>query len=360
MKTLKGSAWSKSRAAGGNAQGRSGVVRILRWTKGMFAGLVVVFGALIAAGLIYQAIALEVDERRYPPPGEMVDVGGYRLHLNVMGKSEGGPAVILDAGAQSASFQWGWVQPRVAGFARVVSYDRPGTGWSEAPPEPIDAHQLAEDLHQALYKAGVRGPYVVVGHSMGSLTARAFAERYPDEVKGAVLVDPRYLSMHEDFLADFPEENVPTDPPLAVRMQAIAARLGIVRVLDPLGGYAEWLPSRQAAEARAYVASDKLYDGMWSDIRLAESAVPALRNGEQFQKKPVIVLSAGEPDPMNFPGNDRRAFTVMHERMASSLSTLGEHRVVEGSDHLGIVADRDHAKEVSGAIRQVVRRVQEG
>src|SRR5829696_668177 len=79
---------------------------------------------------------------------------------------------------------------------------------------------------------------------MGSLTARAFAERYPEEVKGAVLVDPRDLSLHEDFPADFPEERVPSGPPPAVRMQAVAARLGIVRLLDPLATRSCCLPDR--------------------------------------------------------------------------------------------------------------------
>src|SRR5829696_8392213 len=195
---------------------------------------------------------------------------------------------------------------------------------------------------------------------MGSLTARAFAERYPEEVKGAVLVDPRDLSLHEDFPADFPEERVPSGPPPAVRMQAVAARLGIVRLLDPLAGYEKLLPPRQGAEARAYVASDTLYEGMWPDISLAESAVPTLRDGEHFRKKPVTILSAGEPDPMSFPGSDRREFTAMHERMARRLSTLGEHRIVEGADHLSIVAERDHARKVSGAIRRVVDKAEAG
>jgi pimeloyl-ACP methyl ester carboxylesterase len=114
----------------------------------------------------------------------MVDVGGYRMHLNVAGQDERGPTVILDAGSQSASFQWGWVQPEVAKDARVVSYDRPGTGWSDAPPRSIDAAEFAEDLHEALSKAGVGEPYLVVGHAMGSLTARAFAGRYPEDVVG--------------------------------------------------------------------------------------------------------------------------------------------------------------------------------
>ncbi len=113
--------------------------RAASWVGLVLAALLCGIAALLAAGLAYQAIATEVDERRYPPPGERVDVGGYRMHLNVAGQDERGPTVILDAGSQSASFQWGWVQPEVAEGVRLVAYDRPGNGWSEAPPGPLDA-----------------------------------------------------------------------------------------------------------------------------------------------------------------------------------------------------------------------------
>ena len=315
---------------------------VRRAARSVGLGLVGGLALLLLSGLAFQAVASGGDARRYPPPGEMVDVGGYRLHLDVSG-GEGGPdgrpVVLLDAGSQSASFQWGWVQREVAGDARVVAYDRPGNGWSEAPPEPVDAGRFAEDLHEALGKAGVEGPYVVVGHSMGSLTARSFAEAYPDEVAGAVLVDPRNLSLHEDFPEDFPEATVPFEPPLVVRLQGVAARLGVVRLLDPLGDYAAQLPDRQGDEGRAYVASDKLYQGQWADIRLAEDAAQMLRDGEHLDDEPLVVLSAGEPDAMNFPTDDRRAFTAMHQEMAGDLSSRGEHRVVRGADHLSIVTD---------------------
>jgi pimeloyl-ACP methyl ester carboxylesterase len=335
--------------------------RAASWVGLVLAALLCGIAALLAAGLAYQAIATEVDERRYPPPGEMVDVGGYRMHLNVAGQDERGPTVILDAGSQSASFQWGWVQPEVAKDARVVSYDRPGTGWSDAPPEPLDAGEFAKDLHEALDKAGTKGPYVVVGHSMGSLTARAFAERYSDEVMGAVLVDPRNLSLHEDFPNEFPEASVPADPPVAVRLQAVAARLGVVRVLDPLGSYAERLPARQEGEGRAYVASQKPYSGLWADVRLGENAAAeALRDGEHLDDEPLVVLSAGEPDAMNFPPGDRRGFTAMHGQMARGLSARGEHRVVRGADHLSIVVEREHAGAVADAVQEVIEEAGTG
>ncbi|CAA9394968.1 MAG: hypothetical protein AVDCRST_MAG22-781 [uncultured Rubrobacteraceae bacterium] len=332
--------------------------RAARWAR---VGVVSLLGGvvlLLALGIVYQAVAAGIDGRRHPPPGETVDVGGYRLHLNVSGEGGGGaPTVLLDAGSQSASFQWGWVQPEVAKYARVVSYDRPGNGWSEAPLRPLEAGEFAGDLHEALEEVGVDGPYVVVGHSMGSLTARSFAEAYPDEVAGAVLVDPRNLSLHEDFPEDFPEATVPSEPPLVVRLQSVAARLGVVRLLDPLGYYAAQLPDRQGDEGRAYVASDKLYQGQWADIRLAEDAAQMLRDGEHLGDGPVVVLSAGEPDAMNFPPADRRAFTQMHQEMAGDLSSRGEHRVIRGADHLSIVTDREHAEKVADAVRDVVEKI---
>jgi hypothetical protein len=94
-------------------------------------GLVVVLLMLAVAGAIYQAIATEVDQRSaFPGPGEMVDVGGHRLHMNCLG--EGSPTVVLEAGGGYTSVEWSaWVQPEVAEQTRVCAYDRAGTGWSE-------------------------------------------------------------------------------------------------------------------------------------------------------------------------------------------------------------------------------------
>jgi pimeloyl-ACP methyl ester carboxylesterase len=141
--------------------------------------------------------------------------------------------------SQSASFEWDWVQSEVARFARVVAYDRPGTGWSDSPPETVDARMLAGDPYEALDAAGAEGPYVVVGHSVDSLTTRAFAARYPEEGSGVVLVDPRNPSLPEDFPEDFPDGETPSEPPLSLRIMSITGRLVIVRLADPLGECAE-------------------------------------------------------------------------------------------------------------------------
>jgi pimeloyl-ACP methyl ester carboxylesterase len=132
----------------------------------------------------------QADQRAYPPPGKLVAVGGYRLHLNCTGKN--GPTVVLIAGAGDFSFDWSLVQPRVSGFTRVCSYDRAGLAWSEPGPMPRTMRQDAYELHTLLRAALVKAPYVLVGHSIGGLIARVYAEQYPKEVAGMVMVDPTH------------------------------------------------------------------------------------------------------------------------------------------------------------------------
>jgi pimeloyl-ACP methyl ester carboxylesterase len=128
----------------------------------------------------------------HPPPGTLVDVGGYRLHVHCQGK--GDPTVVMLAGGGDFSFDWGLVQPRIAQFARACSYDRAGLAWSDLGPTPRTMRQDAHELHLLLEKSGIKAPFVLVGHSVGGLIARVYAERYPGEVAGMVLVD----STHED------------------------------------------------------------------------------------------------------------------------------------------------------------------
>lgn len=118
------------------------------------------------------------------PPGKMIDVGGYRVHLNCAGS--GKPAVII-VGA-GYSFDWSLVQPAVATFARVCTYDPSGRAWSDPGPAPTCDGRVVE-IHKMLANAGVDGPFVLVGHSIGAVFARLYATRYPAEVRGMVLVD---------------------------------------------------------------------------------------------------------------------------------------------------------------------------
>ena len=130
-----------------------------------------------------------------PLPGKLVDVGGWRLHLNCTGSNKGSrPTVVLESGSGDFSFDWSLVQPGISRFTRVCSYDRAGNAWSDLGPRPRTMKQVAYELHTALLKAGSKRPYVLVGQSFGGLLIRTFADQYPKEVAGMVLID----STHED------------------------------------------------------------------------------------------------------------------------------------------------------------------
>ena len=149
--------------------------------------------AVAALAAVVLAAAAGAGAREAPrPPGRLIDVGGYRLHASVSGR--GAPAVVFLNGAGDFSFDWALVQPAVSRFARAVSYDRAGDAWSDLGPVPRTLKQEAYELHLLLAKAGVRPPYVLVGHSYGGLLARVYAREYPAETAGMVLVD----STHEN------------------------------------------------------------------------------------------------------------------------------------------------------------------
>jgi pimeloyl-ACP methyl ester carboxylesterase len=119
---------------------------------------------------------------------QFVDVGGYKLRLQVAGA--GMPTVVLDYGLGGSIENWNNVFPEVARFTRVVAYDRAGYGNSELGLEPRSQTQLATELHTLLHRAGIAPPYVLVGHSLGGANIRAFAHLFKDEVAGLVFVDP--------------------------------------------------------------------------------------------------------------------------------------------------------------------------
>ena len=147
----------------------------------------------LSVAVVYQFAGTRRDLRRYLAPGKLVPADTNeraRLHLYQMGDS--GPAVILDAGIGASSLSWRIVQTMAAQFARVYAYDRAGFGWSDAPRRahgPRIASKLAEELRDTLHAAQVEGPYILVGHSFGGFVARMYAERWPAEVAGLMMVD---------------------------------------------------------------------------------------------------------------------------------------------------------------------------
>lgn len=209
-----------------------------------FSWIVIAVIGLMVLGAIYESRAEASDAKTYPPPGQLVDVGGYRLHLNCTGT--GSPTVVIESGMGDWSASWSsWVQPEVAKTTRVCTYDRAGAGWSESGSRPPTVEQFAKELHTLLQNAGIPGPYVLVGHSLGGLTVRVFVHEYAADVAGVVLI--------ESMTPRQAKPSATGTPPAATRSSGFSiltlpARIGLVRLLaGPLGLKSDLSPEVQPA-----------------------------------------------------------------------------------------------------------------
>jgi pimeloyl-ACP methyl ester carboxylesterase len=136
-------------------------------------------------------VAAQAPVESATPPGRLIDLGGYRLHLLCTGKRDSvRPTVVLSIGGGGFAVDWSMVQTPLSDSARVCSYDRPGFGWSDAGPTPRTLAQEAFEVRSALEKAGERAPFILVGQSLGAFVARHIAAARATDVSGVVLVEP--------------------------------------------------------------------------------------------------------------------------------------------------------------------------
>jgi pimeloyl-ACP methyl ester carboxylesterase len=308
------------------------------WIRRGLVWLVVGLLALAVIGAIYQVVATQIDQRTYPPPGEMVNVNGHLMHINCMG--EGGPTVILEAANLGMSAHWVRVQQQLAQSMRVCAYDRAGMGWSEAGPEPRDAKQISSELHTLLKSADTEGPYVLVGHSYGGLYTRMYAARYPKQVAGVVLVDsshPEQFTRSEEGRAMYEQNR---------RMGAFIpwlTRLGVIRLTNFYPAHPD-LPAQQRAQVEAFNSSTQQLATTVEEFSATPQTSSQVRSTQSLGDKPLAVVSAGQQSP---------DWLEMQQEL-SALSPNSIHRVVEGATHESLLYDKGDSQVTSAVIEQVV------
>jgi pimeloyl-ACP methyl ester carboxylesterase len=299
---------------------------------------------------------------QYPPRGEMVDVGGYRMHIYCQGS--GSPTVILDAGLGDFSPIWDLVQHEVVRSVRVCAYDRAGLGWSERGPNPRTVQNIVEELHTLLAEAAIEGPYVLVGHSMGGLYVRAYALEYPDEVAGMVLVD----APHEEQSSRYPEAFVDAQQGLWNQMTGILLVPRLLNSIRFLAMYPdeypiETVPSLPPATRDTYIGvllSNPAYFGtvseQYASIQDNYDQVDAM-NITSLGDIPLVVLST---DEMEVPDSFALSTEEIHQVQAARdqaqadlarLSSRGTLVIVEESGHY---IQLDQPQLVIDAILEVV------
>jgi pimeloyl-ACP methyl ester carboxylesterase len=303
-------------------------------------GLIILVLGLLIAGALYEFISATRDRRRYSePPGEMVSVNGHRLHLLQMGEATPDkPTVVLEAGVGGNVLDWLRLQPRIAEFAHVVSYDRAGYGWSDPGSDPRTPETIINELHTLLKNAGIQPPYVMVGHSFGGIYIRQYAETCPDEVAGLVLVD----SSHPDMLA----EQDTDDELRRLRNVGIFQRFGIVRLMLPrILSRANYYETE--ADRQKYLAFTLL-----DSYNSSREARPMFNDGANVSDhvdKPLLVISRDNEE-------DISAEAKWHEyqKKLVTLAPDTEHLIGEKGSHFVHLAEPEL---VARGVRMMIEKV---
>jgi pimeloyl-ACP methyl ester carboxylesterase len=307
--------------------------------------LLALFAILALAGASYEAIAAAGDARTYPPPGQLVDVGGYRLHIHCVGT--GSPTVVLESGLGGSSLDWSLVQPELSKTTRVCAYDRAGYGWSDPAPQPRSPRQIAGELHRLLTNAGVDGPYVLVGHSLGGKYVRMFAAEHPEMVAGVVLVDAR----HEYVDFSVTAADLATEERAVQAQRRIAwttGRFGIARLLAAallprLAPEAQALPAETRTAIAVFATRQKAIDASTGE-RSARAADDTQLQAASLGDRPLVVLAAGQTMA-------QLPIWLAAQQKQAALSSDGRLVIAEGSGHY---IQWEQPALVIDAVRQVV------
>jgi pimeloyl-ACP methyl ester carboxylesterase len=292
-----------------------------RWRRRMFVfgGLLLIF---LAASSIYEAWVSEKEKKANPPPGKIVEVNDKNIHLHQRG--EGDPTVVFTAGSGTASpyADMYKLQEAVSKEHSTIMYERPGYGWSEPSSQERTVHNMTSELKQALEKSGEGGPYVFAAHSMGALEVLHYAQRYPEEVKGIVLID----GVHPRHAA---ERTIET--PMRSYVYKAMRNTGILRLLMQSENFAsmEVDPYEQIPEDIRKKNELMTLQHRWNDTMIAERE-KFNENGRTVYEEgdigdiPLTILTA------DFPGRENWHETQLDMKDYSSQS---EQEIVPHTTH---------------------------
>ncbi|MEO2258285.1 alpha/beta hydrolase [Paenibacillus amylolyticus] len=244
---------------------------------------------LIGAAFLYEWFASSQAKKDFPPPGTLVQVGGYQLHIHKQGN--GSPTILMEAGSGETSLSWRDIPAALAQHATVVTYDRAGYAWSESAPTERTGANIVKDLHAALEKENIRGPYVMVGHSLGGMYARLFAQTYSNEVQSLVLIDARPEDDERNTKTLLEKAQFQGNPP--------ASLLSLLKVSGAFRLFPDFMLDGLVAKQDRdtfvnVIATPSYFHAKEEEALLAHSTEDAIR-GQSLGSIPVRIIARGRP-----------------------------------------------------------------
>jgi pimeloyl-ACP methyl ester carboxylesterase len=322
-----------------------------RKLKKLLKILALVLLSTLSIGFCYEQISEYIDSKTIKVPGQMVQVGNHKMHIYCTGiNREGSPTVILIPGGRQIYSTWIRVQPEISKLTRVCSYDRSGLGFSEPNVDIKTNVDVADELHQLLKNAGVSGPYIIVGHSLGGFYARVFAKKYSEEVKGLVLVDSN-LDVQQDMEKKFRKQKRPfwlrAKTQMMGKLMEWSQYVGFKRIMmqcypgffgvaseDKVGRAINSLPSNIQSKYNSELKTDYTY----------------LKESNNFGDLPLRVLYADRSAKRMDPYLENKAEEFQRNQV--HMSTNSKVVRVENSGHFIQI---DHPRIVIEQIKEILK-----
>lgn len=323
-----------------------------------------IFAFLVLAtivGVAYEMLGIRQAARYFPPPGKLVDIGGRRVHIDCRGV--GSPTVIFESGLDMyGSLSWSAVHDEIAKTTRACAYSRAGIMWSDPHDVPQNGKSIAEDLHATLSKAGEKGPFVLVGHSLGGPYIMTYTKYFGAEVAGLVFVD----ASHPEQVQRFNTVATISESRLMQLRNKIGAALhwsGVVRVVA--SSY-KGMPNRSEHDDQAWKAYASTSLGpMLKESEAIEQTLAEAGTFRQLGLRPVFVLTSMAPLPERVIADlkvtaeqakrHKEIWKQMHEELAT-WSSQSQHQLVPDAGHY---VQFDRPDIVIAAVRSVVEKVRE-